>query len=215
MFGIFVGIFFSSISMWICRLLGAIPDQWNWWYFGLGIVVYARIRVIIYRSGIKFHMESYLAYLDDSPDGLKFDAEQKLLLISASGIILPPKMLTMGFNQVEMASLSGLCEIINIILFTTSLFYREYHIVIITILVFISGYGFWLWQPNFFYSGNRRMDNMSTLLLYLKAKGENIKTIDESKLKEILTTIYSTLVLFNMRYEKDQRYMVDILGGRR
>ncbi len=203
MFSLLKNVIFSYVAIWICRLLGAISNQWDWSLFFLAVAGSSRALLLCQRGYCRDRMKTYLDYLEKTGDKIVFDEDQKTLLISASGIILLPKMLFFEFFRRDSAALCGLCEIINISLFAYSLFHKEYHISIVAFIIFLLGYGFWLWQPNFFYSGNRRMDSRSILLLYLKAKGENIKTMDESKLEGISTFIYITLILFDGQYKKD------------
>lgn len=169
MFGIFTGMIVSFVFVWICRYFAVIPDFFDWWLFVLGIVVYARLRLLLYRISFRETMKQYLSVHADS-----FFEDQKILLTAASGIFLPPNMFSMPWTQLEPSSLKSWCEILNIGLLVASIFYGHYYIVAGSILVLISGYGFWLWQPSIFYTGNRQMDMVSALSFYAKAKGEDI-----------------------------------------
>ena len=195
MLGIFKSALMSLFVLFIMRLSGLVSGNWDWWMFFIGIVGYARFSIFQYRYSFRKTMKVFLERFPTD-----FDDDQKELLIEASGIILPPKLFASEISRLEPASLCVWCEIVNIMLFVSSLFYGQYYISITSFALFVLGYGYWLWQPNCFYGCSHDMNTASAILLYLKHKGSKTKGLPKSFYEGMLIGYRITVDMFNYKY---------------
>ncbi len=181
MVGFITGMIISFILVWGCKMLGIILHNWDWWFFFIGVVTYARIRLMFYRHEFRSDMRILLKTFHD-----KFDKDQQIFLLAASGIVLPPILFSSEIEKRDPALLQIFSEVLNVILLIASVIYRQYHITVMSVIMFISGYGFWLWQFGPFYSGRYYIDAVNGVFLYLQAKGEPLSEFREA----MITTIF-------------------------
>ena len=199
MFALLIGSVISIVFMLFCGFVGLISSYWDLYFFLSGIIIYVRYSVISHRSANRHIMEGYIEKFDDS-----FSEEEKIFLVEASGIILPPKLLWAHFFQIEACSAAFWCDFLTIILFILSIYNGHYYVTCVTLLVFLTGYGCWLWQYCPFYSGFYEFDMSNAIALYyLNTKKKMTK--DKEQLEAIIRIFMHTKNHFYYLLDEDNK----------
>lgn len=138
-----------------------------------------------------------------------FNKEEKKLLITLAGHIIPPLKSSFEYLRLEPSSLVTDTSIISAILCFVAFFQDRYIVSGIALYIFIISPKIWKPSP-FYFTNNYTMKNMALIDLYLKAQGKNIKKMSEDEIKHqiafvILTInkLHDTLYVYGRLFEAE------------
>lgn len=179
-----MGAVISAFVIFALRFVGVISSHWDWCFFLVGIVVYTRYNIASFKHTYRNNMNMWLKKLGDN-----FSDGEKIYLTEASGIIMPPIMLWSHFFRTEAGSACFWCNILSVLSLIISLICGDYGSASVALIVFLSNYGQWPWQPGIFYTGFKDIDMTNAISLYYrKAFGKMIYDEEKEKLKSMIFT---------------------------
>ena len=206
MFNLLFGAVISLVLMFVFRFTGLIPDRWDWWFFFTVIVILGRFMTICYEKTFSRYMKRALELFDG-----EFDEEQKTLLTVSAGHIFPPRLYNLYFFQVEPANISSYTCLGAIILLIASLFYEQYFVSCIALIVLLTGSK--IWQPSPFYTGNYQMDIINAISLFFKKMGKNVRAVSETERELYISSFVSARDKFYRLWDEKNASIINNCGN--
>ena len=197
MISFIIGSVLTVVVMLGLYLFGLTTYFWNWWFFFVGVSVIDLFFLFAHKD---YYYRLMKRFLDKFGDDFAFDEEQRIFLLNAAGIVLPPKLYVMGFCQLESSSLYGQMGFITIALFIFSIVFQNFPVTVISTLLILVGAK--IWRPNPFYTANEKLDVTSAVKFYFRAKNMKVKNVSEEMIKLSLQYFINTRDKFNRVWEE-------------
>lgn len=196
MFGVLIGALISTVIMYICRWVNLISDQWDWYFFFSGIIIYGRITIYAHNCSFSAEMKKML---ESSWGNYYFNEDEKLLLRVSAGQLIPTLKFDFECLRLEAASLTTFINYMSAILFVVALIQDRYIVAFISMYSCLTYPKFWDINP-FYFTKDSMLRNATIVKLYLKAKGKNIKNMSEVEIKDYADFVLNTLSNFDFNY---------------